>query len=398
MPFLRAPVRLARIAAGEPWRALSNEVTLKLLLSALASLSLSLFASLTTAQEAGVVYQTEKDLTFKLHGDLLLRREWTRDVFESANLQRNRAQFRPRAELAFKKLLLGVGGEFNYSSDENTLPPPGAAVQALIRDNYDSRDARLDLAFATLRPTPWLRVEGGRFLMPVGFTEMIWDRDLRPQGGAVTLETQDRGRLRKLGLTVLGAQGSHVFDDDDTRMLVVSSQGVVGLGEGSRLDLTVAYLTWDDVPSLETRLRRQNTRVAGQIVREYEVVDVVARLAFDAPTTIQLVADLCWNTAVDDQDRGVWLAAVLGSTRTSRARGEYVYAKVDKDATVAAYGADDFFWATGWEGHRVDLGVRLHPNVALHGVGQAQRFKDAPRAEERDHWQKRYRLDLRATF
>ena len=81
---------------------------------------------------------------------------------------------------------LGVGGDFNYSSDENTEPPP-----LLLRDNYDSRSARVDLAFARVEPVRWLRIEGGRFEMPVRLTEMIWDRDLRPQGAALTLAHRD---------------------------------------------------------------------------------------------------------------------------------------------------------------------------------------------------------------
>ena len=72
---------------------------------------------------------------------------------------------------------------------------------------------------------------------------------------------------------------------------------------------------------------------------------------------VQLVADYCWNTAAERGNQGLWLAAVLGSTDVSRARLEYTYAKVDKDATVAAFNADDFFWGTGWEGHRGDLGT-----------------------------------------
>ena len=63
-------------------------------------------------------------------------------------------------------------------------------------------------------------------------------------------------------------------------------------------------------------------------------------------------------------------------------RGEYTYAKVDKDATLAAYGADDFFWVTGWKGHRIDLGGRIRDQVSLHVVGQLQKFKDSPRPAE----------------
>ena len=47
----------------------------------------------------------------------------------------------------------------------------------------------------------------------------------------------------------------------------------------------------------------------------------------------------------------------MGATGVSRGQLDYTYAKVDKDATLAAYNTDDFFWGTGWEGHRVDLGL-----------------------------------------
>src|SRR4029450_13310237 len=49
-------------------------------------------------------------------------------------------------------------------------PPP-------IRDNSKSRDARLDLAWGKLTLGP-VSVVGGRFLMTIPFTDMIWDRDL----------------------------------------------------------------------------------------------------------------------------------------------------------------------------------------------------------------------------
>jgi hypothetical protein len=37
-------------------------------------------------------------------------------------------------------------------------------------------------------------------------------------------------------------------------------------------------------------------------------------------------------------------------------------------------------------------------HVAFHVVGQLQRFKDSPRLEERDHWVKRYRSDVRISY
>jgi hypothetical protein len=101
---------------------------------------------------------------------------------------------------------------------------------------------------------------------------------------------------------------------------------------------------------------------------------------------------------VDANNKGLWLAAVLGSTRTARGSLEYTFAQVDAEATLAAFAADDFLWETGWEGHRADIGIRLRENYALHGVLQRQRFKDAPQAVERDRWLDRYRVEIRARY
>lgn len=349
-----------------------------------------LAVTLLSAASAGAqdaVYQSPKKLTFQ--GEGLLREEWTRDFPSGTDTDRFRARALPGLRLTLGSFVLGAGGDFQWSSDENVV-----AGQPLIRDNYDSRDARLDLAFARL-DTGAVDLAAGRFEMPIGFTEMVWDRDLRPQGAALTLALRDRGSLRRLAVTALGARGSHVFDDDDTTMVSAALDARFAVGGEWRLDLLGAFVTFRDPAKLEVKIRRQNTRVAGALVRDYDVVDAVVRLRRDGSVPLQLVADGCLNTAADDQRRGLWLSAVVGSTQSARARLEYVYAFVDRDATLAAYATDDFLWATGWAGHKADLGLALGRHLALHGVGQVQRFKDSAVAAERDDWIKRFRVELR---
>jgi putative porin len=367
-----------------------------------AGLALALLAAAPCAvpQEPAPVYQTQKR-SVTLKADALVREEWTRHLAVAADTfqddHRRRGQLRPRLEIDLDKVVLGVGGDFNYSSDENTknLSPNFP----LVRDNYKSRDARLDLAFARLQPAGWLRLEGGRFVMPVALTEMIWDRDLRPQGGALTLDFRNHGGLESIGLTVLGAKGSHVFDDDRTGMLLASLAATLPAGQ-QKLELLASYVAFMDADKLEPILRRQNLRVAGPpalspLALDYKVVDLVARLRGTGRVPTLLVAEYCWNTEADTLNKGLWAALVVGSTETGRTRLEYTYAKVDRDATLAAYGADDFLWVTGWDGHRLDVGFRAGAHSALHAVGQLQRFKDSPRGFDNDVWVKRYRLELR---
>jgi len=92
------------------------------------------------------------------------------------------------------------------------------------------------------------------------------------------------------------------------------------------------------------------------------------------------------------------VAAVLGNVGVSRASLAYTYASVDKDATVAAFNTDDFFWGTGWEGHRLDLATGTVKSSSIHGIAQRQRFKDSPDPVLAEQWVTRYRLEWRTTF
>jgi hypothetical protein len=351
-----------------------------------------LAASTAAAQQPS--YQQPQRFQFSL--ELLARQEWTTDLFDDApDVKRWRLRALPRLEIHADRLVLGVGGDFNYSKDENPDPLP-----VPMRDNYLGRDGRLDLAFARLEPAAWLRIEAGRFEMPVGLTEMIWDRDLRPQGGAATLTVRDRGSLQRFELTALGARGSHVFEDgeafgDGTTLALFSVAATFSTGPASRLQVVGSFLQYTQTGLLDRPIRRQNAGAGGVILSDYDVVDVVARLRHEGQINTQLVADYCRNTAADADNTGLWLALVLGSTESANGRVEYTYAKVDRHTTLAAYATDDFFWGTGWEGHRVDIGLRASDRAAFHAVGQLQRFKDSARAEEREHWVKRLRLELR---
>jgi hypothetical protein len=172
----------------------------------------------------------------------------------------------------------------------------------------------------------------------------------------------------------------------------------LGRAGESALHVMAAYLRFDELGKLEPAIRRQNTRVEGLIVGQYHVMDIAGRLSRGGQIPAQLVFDYCWNTEIDQSNKGLWLAASMGATDVSRAQLDYTYAKVDKNATLAAYNSDDFFWGTGWEGHRADLGVSTRKNTSIHGVAQWQRFKDSPDPLVREQWVTRYRLEWRTKF
>jgi len=368
-------------------------------ISVLAVACLAVLAPAARGAAQGQAYPPQPKQGFRFAGDTLARYEWTRDIPGEdglVNEDRYFVQARPRVELNVGPIELGVGGAFSYSDVENDVPPPGQIALPLVRDNFRSRDARLDLAWGKLTAGP-IVAQGGRFLMPIPFTEMIWDEDLRPQGGAVALRLSPESSTTRFALHGIYATGSHVFEDES----VMYGGGVelsFASGQDSTLQLVGSYLQFEDLEELEFPIRRQNTLDAGSFANEYRVVDLVARLGRGGQLPMELVANYCWNTALDENNRGLWLSAVLGNVGTSRARAEYTYAKVDRDATVAAFNTDDFYWGTGWEGHRADLATGTVKSSSIHAIAQWQRFKDSPDPALREPWVTRYRLEWRTSF
>jgi hypothetical protein len=360
----------------------------------LAAATLAVLALVPTAAQA----QQQTQQSFRFAGDTLARYEWTRNIPGTDGLYNENRYFlqaRPRLELNLGPIQLGVGGAFNYSDVENDVPPPGEPL-TLVRDNYRSRDARLDLAWGKVTLGPVV-AQGGRFIMPIPFTEMIWDKDLRPQGGAAALEFSPQGSSSRFALHGIYATGSHVFEDES----VMYGGGVelsFASGRDSSLQLVGSYLQFQDLDELERPIRRQNTLLAGQFAYDYHVVDLIARLTRGGQMPMQLVANYCWNTSLDENNRGLWLSVVLGGVGTSRAQAEYTYAKIDRDATVAAFNTDDFYWGTGWEGHRADIGTGTVKSSSIHAIAQWQRFKDSPDPAVQEQWVTRYRLEWRTSF
>jgi hypothetical protein len=389
----------------------------QVLRSAALPLGLVALAANAPAQDTSAVYQQQANQSFRFAGDTLARYEWTKDVpvagapgepLTLLDSNRYRLQARPRIEMRFGPVELGVGGEFNYSDDENDVAPEGETL-AIIRDNYRSRDARLDLAWGKVTFGPF-SAQGGRFFMPIPFTEMIWDKDLRPQGGAASVQLGNAQSPARLALHGIYSLGSHVFDDEGdykevdlgdenpAQMYGGAAELALGRAGESTLHVMGAYVEFKDLVQLQPQIRRQNTRLGGLIVNEYQVFDIVGRLTRGGQVPAQLVFDYCWNNAIEENNKGLWLAAVLGAIGVSPARLEYVYAKIDKDATVAAYNSDDFFWGTGWEGHKADIGVSTRKKNSVHAIAQWQRFKDSPDPVIQEQWVKRWRLEWRTTF
>jgi hypothetical protein len=359
-----------------------------------------LLALLAIAAHPAAAQYGQKKQSFRLAGDAFARYEWTKKIPNppegTVDEDRYDLQARPRVEAVFGPVELGVGGLFTYSGEDNTLLPDGEP-RPTVRDNFYSRDARLDVYYAKIKAGPVV-IEGGRMLMSLPLTEMIWDNDLRPFGGVLSLDFSQDGSLSHFAIRGIYARGSHWFEDE-SEMFGGSVELAIETGPRSQILLAGSYLDFRKLETLDPRILRENTGGAlGLLALDYRVADVVFRLTSGGQIPFSLAIDYCWNTAVDEDNKGLWLQVAMGALEISRARLEYTYGKIDRDATVAAFNADDFYWATGVEVHRLDLGSAAGRGSSLHAIASWQRFKDSPLPEERDPWVQRYRVEYRYTF
>jgi hypothetical protein len=340
----------------------------------------------------------QKKASFSFAGDALARYEWTLDIPapDGTTFDENRyfLQARPRAEMSFGPVELGVGGQFNYSQYDNTKRADGTD-KLIVRDNFYSRDVNFDVYYARVKAGP-VAIEGGRMLMPLPLTELIWDKDLRPQGGALSLvfEQGDTGRFALRGIYTLD---NHWFPDT-SKLYGGSVELAFASGRNSQILLAGSYLVFDDLEGIDPVIRRQNSRdILGFIAGDYHVADVQVRLINAGQLPFQLVLDYCWNTAASEDNKGLRVEATLGALASSRVFLEYVYAKVDRDATLAAFNADDFYWGTGYEVNSVDVGSATSRKSSIHGIASWQRVRDRLFPEPAD-WIQRYRLEWRYEF
>ncbi|HQZ17961.1 MAG TPA: putative porin [Vicinamibacteria bacterium] len=355
---------------------------------------------------AAVPASAQQQKQAPITGDIIIRQEWTDDFFTTPDpvpSSRTRFWIRPKFEIETSMLRMGLGVDASYSTDDNLEPENVALPLTLIRDNYLSRNIRLDIAYLGTNLGA-IKVDAGRMPMPFRLTNMIWDQDLRIQGGAAQW-TLYQGSTAEPMVKASGiySRGSHVFADSEDPDGSSLGEGVtvaggsldLGFGENKRVDFTGTYLQFDKLNLLEPMIRRQNTRVGGVIIKQYEVVDLILRFRTNAPIPIQVVVNGARNLETETLRDGFWVTAVLGSLVDGKIRGEYTYAKVDRDVTVAAYAGDDFFWGTGWLGHKAELAFAQSAKATFHVIGQMQQFKDSANLAERSHWVKRLRLEVR---
>ena len=126
----------------------------------------------------------------KLKGDLRLRRQYDESDPEMGD-KSSRERYRYRLRLGAEgevtdkvKVGLGLasGGDDPRSTNET------------LDDSFETKDIRLDYAFAEWKATDWLDVVGGKFKRKKYLwnpSDLLWDGDINPEGVSAHLHTKN---------------------------------------------------------------------------------------------------------------------------------------------------------------------------------------------------------------
>ena len=301
----------------------------------------------------------------QLKGDMRYRHEMI-DAENSS--ERHRQRIRARTELKARVndavsvgFGLATGGDDPVSSNQT------------LGDGASSKSVRIDLAyFDWMTRIEGLTVTAGKFENPfhrVGSNGLLWDSDLRPEGGAVIF---NRGALTASAVALWTEESA---TEDDSFALASQLGWRQALGDDVKLLAGVGYYNFVDVEGqpvlFDDDPRGNSVDAAGNYRFGYEELEAFAELSFSvADLPVTLFADYVRNLEADDFDTGY----AIGGKIKLRARSRplqltYIYQDLEADAVLGLLTDSDFIGGgTDGKGHIFKVGYPLTDKISLKGT------------------------------
>lgn len=363
---------------------------------------------------------------FALSGDLRLRAEPTfgGPGDRSQDRFRERIRFRFNAEA---KLNDQFRGGFSLASGD--LNNPISTNQTL--NQYTTRKPiAIDRAYATYNPS-WLRsltLTGGKFAYPWFNTELVWDKDLNPEGAGETLAFNVKTPLLKkfsvVGFQLPFAENKRTSAGDqsfyNTMVYGEQLQTFWQLGNGIKLSAYTSFYDWKYADSIAFSVATINsaspddglltlnnnglqnsiasvtaanavtgakTITSAQFASKFGILDSLAQFDIQTPSErwpIILVGDFARNTRACENVRNIpvtavystpcdtharhayWLEARVGRTdRKGDWQFGYTRIVIQREAVMGAFNYSEIFPSNNVEIHRSEVMYQLFRNVTL---------------------------------
>jgi hypothetical protein len=363
---------------------------------------------------------------FVFSGDFRLRAEPTfgGPTNQSQDMFRERIRLRFNAEA---KLNDQIKGGFSLASGDLNNP---ISTNETLGQYTTRKPIEIDRAYATYNPS-WLRaltVTGGKFAYPWFNTELVWDKDLNPEGAGETLAFPvDSPVFKKFSL--VGFQ----LPFAETKRTVPSNQSTYStmvygeqlqtfwqLGNAVKLSAYSSFYDWRNADSIALSVATANaaspangllalnsnglqnsigtvtitnattgvkTISSAEFASKFAIVDSLAQ--FDVRTAserwpITFIGDFAQNTRAcenmpnipsaavysapcDPRARhGYWLETSVGRT-VKRGDWQFSYTRIviEREAIIGAFNYSEIYPSNNVEIHRPEILYQLFNNVTL---------------------------------
>jgi len=286
-----------------------------------------------------------------LSGDFRLRYERTTGPFDAPT--RNLGVLRGRLLASYRVTdTLELGARIGTGDPEN--PRTNDVSLGSLAHKLDLSLDRAYLAVKTRR----LTLLAGRLANPFLTSELVWDADVNPQGIAASVDLPGLGHVapRVTGMTFLISTQAV---GDASQMLGAQASGRCRIGQ--RWEATAALGYFDHhLTALSAGDVRGNrlTEDRSAYLSDFDLVDLLGQLTFRGlgprwPVTLTLHFVRNAGAALAD-DTALSVALRAGSGPAPGAVvGHYAYARVDRDAVLAAFSHDNIPLATNHRLHTV---------------------------------------------
>ncbi|RJP18583.1 MAG: hypothetical protein C4520_14195 [Candidatus Abyssobacteria bacterium SURF_5] len=348
----------------------------------------------------------------KLKGDLRYRYEYidSLDTKTGKDEERHRNRIRARIGIEAKAtdtVDLGFQLSTSEAGGDEDLGDPVSGNQTL--DNaWSLKEIWVSEAYFDWHPAnvEGLHVLGGKMKRPFinpNASELVWDSDVNPEGGALTykksLDSTDlMGNLYGFWIEensassdslLVGAQGAlkQKFEAFDNGLYAMAGASYYDYGGIEAKDTF-----FDDGKSFGNTILPDGTYA--EDFNELEVFGEVGMRIKEVPVSV--FADYVQNLAADEEDAGWSVGFGVGKTKDPGSWAfRYLYKELEQDAVVGLFTDSDFGGGgTNVDGHEVNLTYQLAKNwqLAASYFHNNQFISDDDGRDEEDY--RRLQLDV----
>lgn len=304
----------------------------------------------------------------KVKGDLRYRHE----MLDTDNTDA-RHRHRLRARLA-------VEGRVNEETKVGIQLATGSedpvSTNQTLDDAFSTKNIGLDMAYMTYAPAKaaGLSITGGKFKNPFytpGSSELIWDSDWNPEGGAANF-TRD---FDNVTVTLIA---SGLWIDERSK----GDDSWIGAGQGlarfhfnekkSSIALGGGYFAYVNTRGVELFAGESPGNLVVDspevYVNDYEILELFGEVSHTfGYIPVVVMGDFVTNTAADSLETG-WLVGIhVGKTKNPGSWAlRYIYREVKKDAVVGTFTDSDFRdGGTDAKGHEIGGSYQFAKNAAF---------------------------------